>query len=349
MTSPTTDEIRDLLARAMGDAPVPRPWADVERRAMGDAPVPHPWVEVERRAMTPADDPMRSRRLATRLAVAAAIVLLVVGAVVIGAENDSTIRTFDQPATSVDDEQFTSLLPAPTTAIPLVGADDDPAAQAAFAVVELAFAAHNAGDMEIWAFWRDRGGSAVDYAYDVAAESRLEVTGCTYRGLGEWLMDEPVRGHGFDCETTLDDLFFRSAGVEFSGTYNWVVAEDLTWSWAGSSEDPEVMAQVMRDYRDWLEVAYPDVESGITWAPRFPRFPAGFPLPDSIPAAVEYIDEFVADSDVYPLTSPVPPREEWDGELVPTVSLQDASARDGGSTSGPVRQPPDAPVGPEPE
>lgn len=84
MTDRSTDEIRNLMGRAMSNPPAPHPWADVERRASdrGDSP------------------PVR-RRTRAWLAAAACLVAVVGGlAVVVGSDDDSKVRIDGGPDTT---------------------------------------------------------------------------------------------------------------------------------------------------------------------------------------------------------------------------------------------------------
>ena len=197
----------------------------------------------------------------------------------------------------------------PTPTIPLSGAEDDSGAQEAFATVESAFAAFNSGDMDTWALWREGGqGSAADFDFDVATGSRLAVERCSYRGLAEWDMEVPLTGHGFDCAATRTDDILGAAGIELEMTYVWVIGAAPDSSQGGSNEDFEAANAFLRDFRDWLAASHPDVEAGI-------EFDGDTPTAASVPTVIEYVDEFVAQSDSYPLTEPVPEADYYGGPL----------------------------------
>jgi hypothetical protein len=116
-----------------------------------------------------------------------------------------------------------------------------------------------------------------------------------------------LTGHGVDCDVTLTDAFLEPAGIELEMTYNWVIGPNLETSQGGSNEDYGFLLDFMVSYQDWLAANHSDVEQSIEYAP-VPNFD-GFilPTPESIPTALEYIDEFVTQSDAYPVTEPVPP------------------------------------------
>jgi len=195
--------------------------------------------------------------------------------------------------------------------IPLIGADGDAVAQEAFAGVESAFAAFNSGDMDTWVLWRDESeATGADYAYELAAEARIDIEQCTYRGLAEWDFDGPLTGHGFDCAVTQTDLILEAAGIELEMTYNWVIGADPESSLGGSNEDFMFVDELMGEYRNWLATSHPDVEASIQYSSG-----EDYPTARSVPTALEYIDEFVAQSDVYPLTEPVPEADYYGGPL----------------------------------
>ena len=182
---------------------------------------------------------------------------------------------------------------------------------AALDVVESAFTAYNSGDMATWFLWREGGSpwNPVDAEYLIAVESRYDVQECTYRGYAEWQMDDRMIGHGFDCAVTQTDLILEAAGIELEMIYNWVIGADPESSLAGSNEDWDFLDAFMNEYRVWLETNHPEVGADITY-----QHGTDFVLPESVPTALEYIDEFVAQSDDYPLTAPVP-ASEWGGPL----------------------------------
>ena len=192
------------------------------------------------------------------------------------------------------------------TTIPLYGAEGNVDAEEAFTTVSSAFAAYNAGDMDTWALWREGGAAtAADYAYELAAGSRIDVEQCTYRGFQEWPMDDLLMiGHGFDCVGTQTDKLLSAAGVELETTHNWVIGADPASSLGASNEDPYFYLGFIGEFRDWLATSYPDVELSFDYA--IPNPSLAYLTPESVPTALEYIDEFVDQSDEYPLTEPVP-------------------------------------------
>ena len=190
---------------------------------------------------------------------------------------------------------------------------DDPVALDAFAVVEDAVAAFNSGDMATWASLRDGSDStADDYSYDAAADARLTVDRCTYRGVGDWLFDGAVPdgmpGHGFECVGSQTDSFLGLAGVEMEINYNWIVAEDLGSSLGGSNEDFRYLEDLVDDFRSWLQTNDPEAAASI-------EFNAGRPTAESLPVAIEHFPKYVEATDGLPLEEPLPSATIYGGAL----------------------------------
>lgn len=121
-------------------------------------------------------------------------------------------------------------------------------------------------------------------------------------------MDGPMLGHGFECAATQTDRLLEAAGIELEMTYNWVIGDDPESSLAGSNEDWGVLLEFLQGYHDWLADTHPDVAANVDYEWR-----NVVPAAESVPTALEYVDEFVNQSDQYPLTVPVP--QMGDGAL----------------------------------
>ena len=101
MTDRHTDDIRDLLARAVSDSPEPHAWADVEQRARQlDAPPP------------------QRRRTGVWLAAAACTIALVGGLVAVVSSNDEPKVRTDDPVGTTPSTAASTSVPAPTTTAP---------------------------------------------------------------------------------------------------------------------------------------------------------------------------------------------------------------------------------------
>lgn len=198
--------------------------------------------------------------------------------------------------------------------ISLAGASDDPAATAAFAAVEDAYLAFNSGDSR-WVEIRNSG-SAYDsvryqelveehllalYAASHAADARIDVRGCTSHGLASWpevADDGPVFGHKFTCNAVRTDSFHGGAGMQLDEPFVWVVSdgEIIAVTSEGDSDARFGPANHQLGLTDqfyfWLADAHPRVASEMT----FVEWQAirVFPSIESLPIALEYVDEFVA-------------------------------------------------------
>jgi hypothetical protein len=197
---------------------------------------------------------------------------------------------------------------------PLAGADGDPEATEAFKAVETAYLAFNTGD-PAWVELRLRGSFfesqededgllsnqlAVWQEYQVA-NPHLEVSACASQGHGEWpdIVDEGVpapTGYYFICETTTTDSLYDVAGVQLSETHHWVVDNGEVVAVIGGSGGETEPEAFLDAFQSWLWQTHPEVAGELV-----PFFSNPEHDPGSIPTALEYVEEFVAQSDTYPL------------------------------------------------
>ncbi len=269
-------------------------------------------------------EPGHPRRRSRLLVAAAAFagVLLVLGVVALvaggGAEPanppaTTAATTTAAPTTTV--APTTTAAPtttsAPTTTVPSLSEAE------AREIVDSAFAAFNAGDFDTWLLWRERGATpdpgSNTVQYILAVETRIEVQDCTYRGFSEFRLDERTLGHGFDCATTMTDRLLEAAGIELQAIYNWVIGTDPESSQGGSNEDGDVEGEFYDAYHTWLVANHPDVAASMYVVGGDDE---GDILAASVPALLELVDEFVVQSDAYPLTEPVPPAWWYGGPLI---------------------------------
>ena len=117
------------------------------------------------------------------------------------------------------------------------GSSEADSEQTALEVVEGAYDAFNAGDVEEWVVIRDQGSyyetpeeqeEAAAYMMElvvpqVEGGARFENIECESLGEGEWPVADagPVEGYYFTCDTT----FVDSEGVESADAFEWVVAD----------------------------------------------------------------------------------------------------------------------------
>lgn len=195
-------------------------------------------------------------------------------------------------------------------AIPLEGAEDHPGAAEAFSAVEAAYHLFNTGDpawTEIW--WRgsDYGPSPEELEADRelftvmrAVDPRYDVSGCVSKGSGEWdIVDAGVptpTGYYFVCETFATDRLLEVAGVYTSESIGWVVDDSsvMAVQWGRDTEEDLVFHSA---FGQWLASNHPEAADFLD-APAY-----GFDDPETRSQILDYAEEFVAQSDVYPLES----------------------------------------------
>jgi len=195
--------------------------------------------------------------------------------------------------------------------IPLDGANDHPGAAEAFSAVEEAYHFLNTGDLR-WIEIRGRGSSpgtpedeeAVrQYSTAMmAADPRYNVSVCVSNGSGEWAIADPgvpiPVGHYFVCEAIYTDALLEVAGVHPSEEFHWVVGDEgivavrSTWE----TEDDVVFVDA---FKEWLTSNHPEEASELSDLLDAPGF--GFADPQVKSQILGYAEEFVAESEVYPL------------------------------------------------
>lgn len=233
----------------------------------------------------------RTRRLLVGIAVAAAV-LVAVG-VTVGVA--LTLRTDG------------STPPADQVTVPPEQATDQ---AEAVAVIEAAYAAFNAGDAEGWLsasqpqavepneLGLERGDV---YAALHAAGHRIEVLQCFATRFGEWpgITDDGdgvATGHLVTCETKETNAFYGAAGIELISTSEWVINDGAVVGSDVEEDFGEADAFAL-DFRNWLVLNHKDAALG------YETFPWMFPKERSVPAALEYVDEFVESSPDWPRPS----------------------------------------------
>lgn len=205
---------------------------------------------------------------------------------------------------------LSNLIGSDEPSIPLSGSSSEEAVEA-FAAVEAAYEVYNSGDAKKWAEVRDRGSSyptervqqeSLEYEEavtraELAADGRIEISGCVSRGLGEWpgVADPgtPVAvGYYFTCNAVRTNALHAAAGLELASTYNWVVADGEIVA-VSSEESANAWFDFPRQFELWLEDTHPTVWADMEFV-RSAQFSDSFPAESSIPTALEYIDEYVA-------------------------------------------------------
>jgi hypothetical protein len=205
---------------------------------------------------------------------------------------------------------FNQMNPAPVAGppeIPLEGADDHPGAAEAFAAVEAAYAMLNAGDPAFAEIRVEEVEIAGYQTYLASVEPRIDVSGCQARGSGEWPGEwsgvsdlGPVAGHFFICEGMETNVLAAIAGLAAPSTLHWVVDDGAVVAVSEVGGGAFVGGDAFNDaFEDWLATAHPEA-SGLA------RLFGDGDLVDEEAKAdlLAYAEEFVAQSDVYPLDSP---------------------------------------------
>ena len=208
------------------------------------------------------------------------------------------------PTTTAPVSQSTAPDTAPTTTVevtPTTSAGERLAAR--MLVVEAMIEARNSGDYEAWRsfFPEDRpeifGGTIED-------ESELEWQRSHMAANDVWTITGECNDVGSRvlCPMTLVNGFYGPAGIFYTVpgmAFDFTVEDELVgigsgfWDIAG---DPEEYAGA---FDSWLAEAYPEIHAG--FGPRV-EGEGALPNPEDMPIAVQYVDEFIAQSDVYPLS-----------------------------------------------
>ncbi len=193
---------------------------------------------------------------------------------------------------------------ASTVEIAVEGLGDDPVATAAFAVVEAAYASHRAGDAEAWFDAISPGLSSMGNADielergDVARRRVLgdQIESISCRSLGQGQSDlagdqTTATGFRFRCEGKRSDYFSEAAGTSYIETFDWVIA-DGEIIWAASEEENSLERQeFFSAFRRWIGNNHPDDFATVFISPS----------EDQLPRILALLDEFIAQSDQYPV------------------------------------------------
>lgn len=201
----------------------------------------------------------------------------------------------------------------------VIGGGGDVALDPDVEVVQSAIEARNRGDIE--AYKASLTGGELDFEEAVHVEEALsyanqktELVGCLVTGQSQTGLSI------VECESTTTDDFYGAGGIVGSGTMTFFVNEEGKISGISDETDdiPFVKTEVAifnNAFWLWLMDAHPAVFDEIAFGPGSRDSIPGLSFPASInfgvddlhdPAemgiAVQYVDEFVAQSDVYPLS-----------------------------------------------
>jgi hypothetical protein len=202
--------------------------------------------------------------------------------------------------------------------IPLEGAENHPGAAEAFIAVEDAYTMFNAGD-QAWIDIRMRGSNygatvedraankEVDKAFwraVLAADTHDKVSGCISNGSGDWqaVVDTGVptpTGFYFTCATAQTNSLLDVAGVASTFTYHFVVDDSGVVAMNKSGESDQDVEAFIDAFGEWLIETYPQTTPELLAAVDQTGF--GFAEPETQTLAIQYAEEFVAQSDRYPI------------------------------------------------
>jgi hypothetical protein len=166
------------------------------------------------------------------------------------------------------------------------------------AAVTDAYAALSAGDVDEYidalAGEEQEGALTWRNQYEAGAVADLSIefpNGCTYQGTGD------EGNHLVECYAVTTSDFYEAAGIVEVGDDVFHLNSDLKivgWDSGNETNDPgDFETEILR----WLYAEYPDVADGMTAGPSNPWDKT----PEDVAIMLEYAEEFVAQSDVYPL------------------------------------------------
>ena len=233
-----------------------------------------------------------AQRRSPSLAVAVAIAALAIAAC------SSAASDSDQPSTT---PAPTEGLQVPATARPTEGAaaDTEDRAHDAIAAVTAAIDAKNRGDLDGWlsAFQGGTRPGVPLYAEQIRlnAGEQLEITSPCQAS--ETDASETAVG----CVIRFSDAYFTVGGIIDERPLVFTVNANAMIT-AATGFSLEARDRFNEAFHLWLEEAYPAVFEGMNPGPALGTWP-GFTMqdPSQMLIALDYVEEFVARSDTYPL------------------------------------------------
>lgn len=237
-------------------------------------------------------------------AMAAFVAVIAIGAILLllnnGGSGEPVVpppnTTMPTETTLPESETSSTLEATPTTS-----AEEGFAAR--MAIVDAMIEARNSGDYEAWrAFFPAEkpnifGGLVND-------ESELEWQRSYMAANEVWTKTGPCSATitgGVGCPMTLVNDFFGPAGIFYAVPnleFYFTQEGELGGLGAGVWDIAGDPAGYADDFDAWLAEAYPEVHAG--FGPRVDGEGA-LPNPDDMPTALQYVEEFIAQSDKYPL------------------------------------------------
>jgi hypothetical protein len=184
--------------------------------------------------------------------------------------------------------------------IELRGADGNDDATNAFAAVNAAYDAFNAGDEIAWALPRVAPQTAVETeelrTVDslMAAGAHYSVEHCDYIGFDTYDVEghegyPPVEAHRFDCDANMSDAFTTASRIEIDEQFRWLVDRAGRVVDAVSHAPNEyALERFVSSFRNWIAREHPETINSrlLAWH--------SYPSAEDMPAALELLDEFIA-------------------------------------------------------
>ena len=235
---------------------------------------------------------MPSKRL---LVLLGALMILVAGCAG-GSASESTAAPHQ---TTAPPAATTTTVPSTTTTTSLSAQEE----AEALAMVEAAFEAFNSGDIEGWVAARgvreDGWVRTARVPYTealLAAGAHIEVEQCTSNGHGDLDGSGAYVGYHIICDASESNLFYQAASIGEAVTFEWVVDEgEIIYSSADEADFDNWLA-FNKDFKDWMQSSHADVFGEMS----FLVLTSSFPSAESMPTALEYVEEFVSESEDWP-------------------------------------------------
>ncbi len=217
----------------------------------------------------------------------------------------SVATTTTVPSTTTTVAAVSSENSSTTTTVAAISSED------ALAVVFAAIEARNRGDIDTYK--TSLTGEELGFEVNVHLAEAFTYANATTELSDCRVTANTPRGSVVKCESISTDDFYGAGGIVDSGTVTFLVTEDLKISGSGNEGDDipwEETEKAMFNlaFHSWLLDAHPSVFDDIVAFPgelgNIPGLNFGVNhQPAEMGIAVQYVGEFVAQSDVYPINS----------------------------------------------